>query len=69
MATGEIAEHNDPDELAILLVCSLEGALTGARLLGNNGPLTAMESHLHAVLDEARRRPRKGRSRVSRRSR
>jgi TetR/AcrR family transcriptional regulator, transcriptional repressor for nem operon len=68
MATGEIAEHIDPDELATLLVCSLEGALTGARLLGNDGPLFAMETHLHAVLDEACRRSSKGRGRASRRS-
>ena len=68
MATGEIAEHIDSDELAILLVCSLEGALTGARLLGNDGPLSAMETHLHAALDDAGRRSSKGRGRASRRS-
>ncbi len=50
-AAGEIVESVDTDSLAILLVCSLEGALTGARLLDDEGPLTAIESHLHAVLD------------------
>ena len=68
-AAGEIAEHVDPDGLAVLLVCSLEGALIGARLLGDEGPLTAMESHLHAVLDASVTRPPNGGGRASRRFR
>jgi TetR/AcrR family transcriptional regulator, transcriptional repressor for nem operon len=68
-AAGEIAEHVDPDGLAALLVCSLEGALTGARLLGDDGPLATMESHLHAVLDDTVTPPPSGGGRASRRSR
>ena len=68
-AAGEVADHVDPDGLAALLVCSLEGALTGARLLGNDSPLAAMESHLHAVLDDSITRspePRRPSRRVAR---
>ena len=67
-AAGEIAECVDPDGLAVLLVCSLEGALTGARLLGDDSPLTAMESHLHAVLDDSVTCPPNGGCQVSGRS-
>jgi TetR/AcrR family transcriptional regulator, transcriptional repressor for nem operon len=66
-AAGEIAEFVDADQLAVLLVCALEGALTGARLLGNVGPLVAMESHLHAVLDDLVASHSKGRGLGSRR--
>jgi TetR/AcrR family transcriptional repressor of nem operon len=68
-AAGEIAAHVDPDGLAVLLLCSLEGALTGARLLGDGGPLAAIESHLHAVLDDSVTRPVNSGGRASRRSR
>ena len=68
-AVGEIAEHVDPDKLAVLLVCSLEGALVGARLLGDRARLTAIESHLHSVLDNTVTRPPSGGGRASRRSR
>jgi TetR/AcrR family transcriptional regulator, transcriptional repressor for nem operon len=67
-AVGEIADHVDADQLAVLLICSLEGALTGARLLGNDGPLVTMESHLRAVLDDLVASRPKGRRGASGRS-
>lgn len=61
---GEIAIDVDPARLAVLLLCCLEGALTAARLLGEESPLLMAESHLHAVLDASVARPR-----ISKRSR
>jgi TetR/AcrR family transcriptional regulator, transcriptional repressor for nem operon len=55
--TGEIRREVDPRRAALLIISSLEGALTISRLERDREALLGVQSHLHGYLDGEMRIP------------
>lgn len=55
----EITTRVDPEQLATLIISSLEGAIMVCRLERSNDPLRAMQAHLDNYLESSVRAPRK----------
>ena len=59
LKAGEIATKVDPEQLATLIISSLEGAIMVCRMDRSNDPLRAMQAHLDNYLESSVRAPRK----------